>query len=265
MVGFYLAAPASIPPALLSHTLLGIGLVAGGASALNMWLERRPDSDAADRGPPSSLRQVAVRPRAILRSCAFRSGAGLSLSLGEPPDKCARRHYPSYLPVSLYASQDSNVALHAGGSGPGRLAPDSRLDCRYRKNLSRRDIAFRDRFSLAAASFLCHWLDVSRGLCACGVPHAPRHRYHRATHGLAGKRLYSGADSRHLAADRRRTRWISLPGRGGTFRYLLSLLRRAVCRVARLRLCETPLRRIRVLSSAPHGSVGNRQSQIGRA
>ncbi|PYV42096.1 MAG: protoheme IX farnesyltransferase [Acidobacteria bacterium] len=69
MVGFYLAAPASIPLALLSHTLLGIGLVAGGASALNMWLERRPDS---------LMRRTAGRP---LPSGRLQSGHALSFAL----------------------------------------------------------------------------------------------------------------------------------------------------------------------------------------
>ncbi len=69
MVGFYLAAPASIPLALLSHTLLGIGLVAGGASALNMWLERRPDS---------LMRRTAGRP---LHSGRLQSGHALSFAL----------------------------------------------------------------------------------------------------------------------------------------------------------------------------------------
>ena len=69
MVGFYLAAPSSIPLALLSHTLLGIGLVAGGASALNMWLERRPDS---------LMRRTAGRP---LPSGRLQSGHALSFAL----------------------------------------------------------------------------------------------------------------------------------------------------------------------------------------
>jgi heme o synthase len=69
MVGFYLAAPASIPLTLLSHTLLGIGLVAGGASALNMWLERRLDS---------LMRRTAGRP---LPSGRLQSGHALSFAL----------------------------------------------------------------------------------------------------------------------------------------------------------------------------------------
>ena len=69
MVGFYLAAPASIPLVLLSHTLLGIGLVAGGASALNMWLERRLDS---------LMRRTAGRP---LPSGRLQSGHALSFAL----------------------------------------------------------------------------------------------------------------------------------------------------------------------------------------
>jgi len=44
MVGFYLAATPPVPLILLWHTLLSTALVAGGASALNMWCERRQDS-----------------------------------------------------------------------------------------------------------------------------------------------------------------------------------------------------------------------------
>jgi protoheme IX farnesyltransferase len=44
VVGFYLGTRAPIPVLLLWHTLLGTALVAGGASALNMWYERRQDS-----------------------------------------------------------------------------------------------------------------------------------------------------------------------------------------------------------------------------
>ena len=80
MVGFYLAAPASIPLALLSHTLLGIGLVAGGASALNMWLERRPDSlmrrTAGRPGDRRTLRQTPRHHHALSFALAL-SGAGL--------------------------------------------------------------------------------------------------------------------------------------------------------------------------------------------
>jgi heme o synthase len=44
LVGFYLAAPESVPVVLLIDSLLGTGLVASGASALNMVLEWEPDS-----------------------------------------------------------------------------------------------------------------------------------------------------------------------------------------------------------------------------
>ncbi len=40
-VGFVLGARGSANPATLALTLLGTGLVAGGASALNQWMERR--------------------------------------------------------------------------------------------------------------------------------------------------------------------------------------------------------------------------------
>jgi protoheme IX farnesyltransferase len=44
LVGFYLGAPSPIPLLRLSHTLLGTALVAAGASALNMYVERYHDA-----------------------------------------------------------------------------------------------------------------------------------------------------------------------------------------------------------------------------
>ncbi len=44
LVGFYLGVAGSVPLALLSNTLLGTALVAGGASAFNMYVERQFDA-----------------------------------------------------------------------------------------------------------------------------------------------------------------------------------------------------------------------------
>ncbi len=44
LVGFYLGLKGSVPLALLSNTLLGTALVAGGASAFNMYVERHFDA-----------------------------------------------------------------------------------------------------------------------------------------------------------------------------------------------------------------------------
>jgi protoheme IX farnesyltransferase len=44
MVGFYLASPGALDGLLLLHTIVGTGLVAGGASALNQYLERDLDA-----------------------------------------------------------------------------------------------------------------------------------------------------------------------------------------------------------------------------
>lgn len=43
-VGFYLALPGALDPALLLHTLLGTALLAGGTNALNQYAERGPDA-----------------------------------------------------------------------------------------------------------------------------------------------------------------------------------------------------------------------------
>jgi heme o synthase len=56
MVGFYFGAPGPISLLLVMHTLLGTGLVAAGASALNMYLERNLDAmmlRTGDRPLPS--------------------------------------------------------------------------------------------------------------------------------------------------------------------------------------------------------------------
>lgn len=55
-VGFYLATRGAVDVALLLHTLLGTGLLAGGTNALNQYAEREPDARmrrTADRPIPS--------------------------------------------------------------------------------------------------------------------------------------------------------------------------------------------------------------------
>lgn len=47
LAGFYLGSAGQLNVALLIHTLLGTGLVAGGGGALNHWLEREPDARMA--------------------------------------------------------------------------------------------------------------------------------------------------------------------------------------------------------------------------
>ncbi len=65
LAGFYLAAPARLPILLLLHTLAGTALVASGASALNMYLERNLDG---------LMRRTAGRP---LPSGRVQSGEAL--------------------------------------------------------------------------------------------------------------------------------------------------------------------------------------------
>ncbi len=76
LVGFYVGTPSALPLVLLAHTLLGTALVAGGASAFNMYLERNLDG---------LMRRTARRPlpsgrmgsREALAFAAVISAAGM--------------------------------------------------------------------------------------------------------------------------------------------------------------------------------------------
>jgi heme o synthase len=74
LAAFYLGVPETIPALLLCHTLLGTALVAGGASAFNMYLERNLDAlmpRTTNRPLPSGrLQSGEALLFAVLISCA---------------------------------------------------------------------------------------------------------------------------------------------------------------------------------------------------
>jgi protoheme IX farnesyltransferase len=79
LVGFYLGCTGPLDLLLLLHTMLGTALVAGGASALNQFLERGHDAKmerTADRPLPSGRMQ----PGAVLLLGAVCAGLGLFTS-----------------------------------------------------------------------------------------------------------------------------------------------------------------------------------------
>lgn len=77
LVGFYLGiATAAAPLLLLSHTLFGTAMVAGGASALNMYLERNLDS-LMNRTAARPLPARRLHPRRALLFAALLSAYGV--------------------------------------------------------------------------------------------------------------------------------------------------------------------------------------------
>jgi heme o synthase len=75
-VGFYMGLPGAMEWAGLMHLLLGTGLVAAGAAALNQWLEREHDAKmprTEDRPLPSGR----LRPETVLWAGATGALAGL--------------------------------------------------------------------------------------------------------------------------------------------------------------------------------------------
>ena len=73
-VGFVLGARGSANPATLALTLVGTGLVAGGASALNQWMERRRDA----RMRRTANRALPMGRVAAVEAALFGSGLGLA-------------------------------------------------------------------------------------------------------------------------------------------------------------------------------------------
>ncbi len=73
-VGFVLGARGSANPATLALTLLGTGLVAGGASALNQWMERARDA----RMRRTANRALPMGRVGAVEAALFGSGLGLA-------------------------------------------------------------------------------------------------------------------------------------------------------------------------------------------
>jgi protoheme IX farnesyltransferase len=77
LVGFYVGAAGSLPLSLLAHTLLGTALVAGGASAFNMYFERNLDG-LMRRTEKRPLPAGRMASREALAFAALISAAGMA-------------------------------------------------------------------------------------------------------------------------------------------------------------------------------------------
>jgi protoheme IX farnesyltransferase len=124
LVGFVMASPGRVSGAVLTPALLGIALVAGGASALNMLLER--DTDALmQRTRPRPLPAGRLRPVEALLFGLVLSGLGLGTLAWLSGWLCAAvalATWASYL--FLYTPLKRRTSLSTlVGAVPGALPP----------------------------------------------------------------------------------------------------------------------------------------------
>jgi protoheme IX farnesyltransferase len=124
LVGFVMASPGPVSAAALTPALLGIGLVAGGASALNMLLER--DTDALmQRTRERPLPAGRLRPAEALLFGLVLSGLGLATLAWLSGGLCAAVAlvtWASYL--FLYTPLKRRTSLSTlVGAVPGALPP----------------------------------------------------------------------------------------------------------------------------------------------
>jgi protoheme IX farnesyltransferase len=123
-VGFLLGARGSAHPAILALTLLGTGLVAGGASTLNQWLERARDARmrrTANRALPAG-RVTAVE--ALLFGLALGIVGTLILLAGTNWLAAAVSAATLLLYVMVYTPLKSRTTLNTAiGAIPGALPP----------------------------------------------------------------------------------------------------------------------------------------------
>ena len=105
------------------HTLLGTGLVASAAAALNQLLERDYDAlmkRTEDR--PPAFRAAATGDGAD--SAGFAPGGiDVSGAGGQPAHQRRGRDHLVQLPVCLHAAQTHHLAEHGHGAIPGRCRP----------------------------------------------------------------------------------------------------------------------------------------------
>jgi protoheme IX farnesyltransferase len=123
-VGFLLGARGSAHPATLSLTLLGTALVAGGASALNQWLERARDA----RMRRTSNRALPMGRVTAVEACFFGWGLGtlgtLLLLVGANWLAAAVAAGTLLLYVLVYTPLKSRTTLNTViGAIPGALPP----------------------------------------------------------------------------------------------------------------------------------------------
>ena len=157
-------------------TLLGTALVAGGAGALNQWLERDRDARmrrTANRALPSG--PAAPSGGRGLRRCSWESWARCSCSSGANllAAAVALVDVPA-LRLRLHAAETADDAQHGGRRDPRRLASGDRLGGRDRAAGHRGLGALPDRLPLAVPPLPGDRLDLSRRLPARRLPHADR-------------------------------------------------------------------------------------------
>ncbi len=168
--GFFLGARWESRPVTvmsLAATLVGTALVAGGAGALNQWLERDRDaSDAADGRPG-----VAERADCSRASGGFRrtdrgrrdrravAGRGLAGRAGRVPDVRALR-------IRVHATENANDIEYARRGDSGCVAAADRLGGGGRGAWPGSVVVVPHRVSLAVPSFPGDCLDLSGGLPA---------------------------------------------------------------------------------------------------
>ncbi|HKC12911.1 MAG TPA: heme o synthase [Vicinamibacteria bacterium] len=124
LVGFVMASPGPVSAAALTPVLLGVALVAGGASALNMLLER--DTDALmQRTRPRPLPAGRLRPAEALLFGLALSGLGLGTLAWLSGGLCAAVAlvtWASYLFVYTPLKRRTSLSTLVGAV-PGALPP----------------------------------------------------------------------------------------------------------------------------------------------
>ncbi len=174
-VGFVLGSRAVTSPASiisLGFTLVGTALVAGGAGAINQWLERDHDAlmrRTANRALPSG--RLAPSEAAVFGVLLTLMGAGL-LVLGANMLAAAIAVVTFILYAFVYTPLKPLTTLNTVvGAVPGALPPMIGWVRSDRANGRGGVDPVSDRVSLAISSLSGHCLDLSRGLRARRVSH----------------------------------------------------------------------------------------------
>ncbi len=151
--GFFLGARWEFRPVAvmsLAATLVGTALVAGGAGALNQWLERDRDAlmrRTAGRALPSG--RIAARHALLFGGLLVAGGTGVLLLGAGLTGGAGRISDSGPLCVRLYAAENANDAQYAGRRDSGCVAAADRLGGGGRAARPRSLDAVSDRVSLA--------------------------------------------------------------------------------------------------------------------
>lgn len=122
--GFYLGAPGAVPAALFAHTMIGTALAAGGALALNQYLERDLDACMArTRRRPLPAGRVQPLPALLFGGALTVVGLG-QLLLAVNPLACAVTAVTSAVYLFIYTPLKRVTPLCTiVGAVPGALPP----------------------------------------------------------------------------------------------------------------------------------------------